>query len=141
MPKLSTLICLSLLIMLPVQTIADTVILKNGKTIQSEKCWEDGELIKCKLYGQTIGYSKSDVAEYRLNSKPVPKTIGFKFDIWSSGLSVNEVIDIAEANNKPLHRDGLISSNQGSNPKMCDLMLIQRQSFITRIRSSGNGQN
>ena len=119
MPKLTTLICLTLLILIPHKTTAETVILKNGKTIQSDKCWEDGELIKCKLYGQTIGYSKSDVTEYRSDSKPVPKTQGFQFDIWSSGLSVTEVIDIAEANNKPIHRDGLISSNKVFNPKMC----------------------
>jgi hypothetical protein len=42
---------------------ADTIILRNGTRIDSEKCWEQDDLIKCKRYGATVGYQKGDIAE------------------------------------------------------------------------------
>jgi hypothetical protein len=44
---------------------------------------------------------------------------GFRYDIWPSGITVHEAIDIAEANDLPLHKAGLISANKKFNPKMC----------------------
>jgi hypothetical protein len=112
--------CLSL-ILIPHVALSDTLILKSGKTIQSSSCWEDGDLIKCKLHGQSVGYPRSDVAELRVDAPaPAAKPAnGFRFDIWQSGITVNDAIDIAEANDKPFHKHGLISNNKTFNPKMC----------------------
>ena len=33
-------------------SVADTVILKSGRTVAAAQCWEDGDVIKSKLYGQ-----------------------------------------------------------------------------------------
>ena len=99
---------------------ADTIVLKNGRTIDATKCWEDGEIIKCKVYGQIVGYHKNDIAEARLSTKSETSTAdGFKFDIWQSGILVRQAIGIAEVNDIPLHRGGLISVNKTFNPKMC----------------------
>ena len=107
------------LIMLPILSVADTIVLKSGRKIDATKCWEDGNLVKCKVYGQVIGYHKSDIAEIRVDAAPVMPAKGFRYDIWQSGISVLEAIDIAEANDLPLHRAGLISVNKKFNPKMC----------------------
>ena len=54
----------------PHRSVADTIILKSGRTIDATKCWEDGEIIKCKIYGQIVGYQKNDIAEAHLSTKP-----------------------------------------------------------------------
>jgi hypothetical protein len=100
-------------------SIADTLILKNGRSIDSPKCWEAEDLIKCKLHGQTIGYPKNDVAEIRIESVPEKPVNGFRFGVWQSGITVHEAIDIAEANNYPFVRSGLITSNRTFYPKFC----------------------
>lgn len=111
--------CLMLFMLLPFQSAADTVILKSGRTIQVSNCWEAGDLVKCKLYGQIVGYSKSDIAEYRIDPRPIKLITGFRFDIWQSGITIREAIKIAKTNNKPFHRSGLLSVNKVFNPKMC----------------------
>lgn len=107
------------LIMFPIISVADTITLKNGRKVDPTKCWEDGDLVKCKVYSQVIGYHKSDISEIKMDTAPVMPTKGFRYDIWQSGISVLEAIDIAEANDLPLHKGGLISANKKFNPKMC----------------------
>jgi hypothetical protein len=107
------------LIMFPLLSVADTIVLKSGRKIDATKCWEDGDLVKCKVYGQVIGYHKGDIAEIKMDAAPVMPAKGFRYDIWQSGISVQKAIDIAEANDLPLHRAGLISANKKFNPKMC----------------------
>lgn len=107
------------LLMLSFHSMADTIILKNGRHIDSTKCWEDGDFIKCKLYGQTVGYHKRDIAEVRMTAAPAMPVNGFRFDIWQSGITVHQAIDIAEANDLPFHKAGLISSNKRFNSKVC----------------------
>ena len=103
----------------PLQSVADTIVLKSGRKINATKCWGSGDIIKCKIYGQVIGYQKNDIAEFSLDSPPSKTVKGFRYDIWLSGISVQQAIDIAEANDLPFHRVGLISANKRFNPKMC----------------------
>ncbi len=119
MRNLIAAISLVSLIMFPIVSVADTITLNNGRIIDATKCWEDGDLVKCKVYGQVIGYQKSDIAEIKMDVVPEKPANGFRFDIWQSGISVQKLIDIAEANDLPLHRAGLISANKKFNPKMC----------------------
>jgi len=51
------------LIMFPIISVADTITLKNGRIINPTKCWEDGDLIKCKQHGATVGYQKNDIEQ------------------------------------------------------------------------------
>jgi len=54
------------------------------------------------------------------NGVGVEKDItGFRFDVWRAGLSIEEVMMIAEANDIPLHRNGLISGSRHFNPDHC----------------------
>lgn len=46
----------------PTPANIDSIILKNGQTIESETCWEEGDMVKCKRYGATVGYQKNDIA-------------------------------------------------------------------------------
>ena len=119
MRRLIATISLVSLIMFPIHLAADTIVLKSGRKIDATKCWEDGNLVKCKVYGQVIGYHKGDIAEIKMDAAPVMPAKGFRYDIWPSGITVHEAIDIAEANDLPLHRAGLISANKKFNPKMC----------------------
>lgn len=119
MKRLITAMAFALLMMLPAPGQADTITLKSGRQIDSTKCWESGDQLKCKIYGQVIGYQKSDIAEFKLDSAPPKPANGFQYDIWQSGISVQQAIDIAEANDLPFHRDGLISVNKTFNAKMC----------------------
>jgi len=43
----------------------------------------------------------------------------FKFDKWSSGMTVSQAIDIAERSDIPLNKDGIISNNKHFNPSTC----------------------
>lgn len=52
----------------PIYLGADTIILKNGRQIDVNRCWEDGDLVKCEQYGAVVGYKKVDVRE--VTSKP-----------------------------------------------------------------------
>ncbi|OQY59236.1 MAG: hypothetical protein B6245_07735 [Desulfobacteraceae bacterium 4572_88] len=50
-----------LLLILSFPADADTIILKNGKKIETMVAWEDGEQIKCRMFGSVIGFSKENV--------------------------------------------------------------------------------
>ena len=56
--------------LLPLPTIADTIILKNGRQIQTDKVWEEKGLIKFTLHGAVIGYNKDSVETVIRNSEP-----------------------------------------------------------------------
>jgi len=98
---------------------ADTLILKSGKQIESSKCWREAGMIKCRKLGQIIGFPESEVATVIFDKKVTAPSDGFSFDIWKSGLTVAEAIGLAEVNDIPLHKAGLISVNKHFNPKMC----------------------
>jgi hypothetical protein len=123
--------------MFPIHLAADTLVLKSGRKIDAVKCRELGDQIKCQLRGGAIiGFLKTDVVEVWKDFKAgeikpspqanklgkenlPPNTTGFRFDIWRSGISVRQAINVAEAKDLPLHRGGLISANKNFNPKMC----------------------
>lgn len=103
----------------PLFAKADTVILKSGRKIEASKCWKEAGTIKCNKFGQIIGFSESEVDTVIFDKKVTAPADGFSFDIWKSGLTITEVIGLAEDNDIPLHKAGLISVNKHFNPKMC----------------------
>ena len=98
---------------------ADTVILKSGREIEASKCWQEAGMIKCRKLGQIVGFPESDVATVIIEKKKTVPVNGFTFDIWRSGLTVNEAIDLARVNDVPLHKAGSISVNKHFNSKIC----------------------
>ncbi len=50
-----------ILVLSPLLSDADTVILKNGMRFESDKIWQEGNEIKCYRNGIVIGFSKDDV--------------------------------------------------------------------------------
>ena len=61
--------------------------------------------------GLLSGFSKKDVERIEIDPVEPPSQghEGFRFDVWRSGLTVYQVMDIAERNDIPIARDGLIT--------------------------------
>ena len=119
MKKRIYVIVVFLIFIIPLFARADILILKSGKQIESSKCWREGGMIKCRKKGQIIGFPESEVATVIFDKEVTAPSDGFSFDIWRSGLTVAEALDLAEVNDIPLHKAGLISVNKHFNPKMC----------------------
>lgn len=94
---------------------SDTLYLKDGRTINSETVWEEGNYYKYILYGATVGISKNMVERVVFSKKDESS---FQFDIWPFGISVVQAIDVAEQNNIPLHKSGIISINKTFHPQV-----------------------
>ena len=107
--------------LLPPPIIADTIILKNGRQIQTDKVWEKDGVVRYNMYGTVVGHPREDVAKI-IRKEPQNLTQfknGFKFDVWHSGMTIPQMMAAAERHDIPLHRAGLISANKRFNPKMC----------------------
>jgi hypothetical protein len=104
---------------IPLFSRADTLILKSGRKIVASKCWHEAGIIKCEKFGQIIGFSQSEVDTVLFDKKAAVPADGFLFDIWESGITVAEAIDLAQDYDIPLHKAGIISVNKHFNPKMC----------------------
>ncbi len=50
------------LVQSPAVSVADILIMKNGKRIKTERAWTEGDQIKCYRFGSIIGYQKDSVA-------------------------------------------------------------------------------
>ncbi len=66
------------LLSFPFAAGADTVVLKNGKRIETSLAWEEGGLIKCRRFGAVVGYPKENVE--RVESSGVPDVSGESSD-------------------------------------------------------------
>ena len=104
----------------PVEGFCDTIVLKDGRRIEAEQVWQEGEMVRYKKFGTVVGLPVSQVARVITDaSTSAGPVVDFGFDFWKLGMDINEVMDIAERNQVPLHREGLISVNKQFNPKMC----------------------
>lgn len=108
-----------LMFAIPLFARADTLVLKSGRKIEASKCWYEGEIIKCEKFGQIIGFSQSEVDTVTLDKQAAVPVDGFLFDIWKSGITVTDAIDLAQDHDIPLHKAGLISVNEHFDPEMC----------------------
>jgi len=99
---------------------AGTIVMKDGRQIEAEQVWLEGEMVRYKKFGTIVGLPKDQVAQViETNALKSPGITDFGFDFWKMGMGINEVMDIAERNQVPLHREGLISVNKHFNPQMC----------------------
>jgi hypothetical protein len=97
---------------------ADKIILKNGREINSDRVWEEKGMIKAVVYGETVAYPKSSVLQVIIEEKEKIATDSFQYDLWSGGMRIEDVMEIAERNNIPIHRSGLISANKNFDPRV-----------------------
>ncbi len=63
---------LLLLMLCPAMADADTIFLKNGRTIENVSTWEAGSQIKCYRFGAVVGYLKENVE--RVEKLPVTES-------------------------------------------------------------------
>ncbi len=49
---------------------ADIIYLKGGRKINVGNTWKDGDLIKCKIYGEIVSFAKEDVIKVEKDRKP-----------------------------------------------------------------------
>lgn len=97
-----------------------TIVLKNGLKIEAEKYWNEGALLKYKKYGIIVGLPLERVE--RIEDSPAfndDKMVAFGFDHWKIGARIETVMDAAESNDIPLHREGLISANRHFSTDLC----------------------
>jgi len=99
---------------------ADTIVMKYGRQIEAEQIWREGGLVRYKKFGTVVGVPKEQVARVVKDNTPASAgVVDFGLDFWKLGMSIGEVMAVAERNDVPLHREGLISVNKQFNPKMC----------------------
>lgn len=113
---LNLLVITALIAALTSPVMSDTLFLKNGKVIQSDNIWKDDGYYMYTLYGATVGIYEGLVERVELKTKYKKTDTSFQFDIWQLGYTLQEVIDIAERNDIPLHKSGVISSNKRFHP-------------------------
>lgn len=39
---------------------ADTIFLKNGRSIECARIWEEGDIVKARIHGAVVGYPKDN---------------------------------------------------------------------------------
>jgi hypothetical protein len=117
--KILFLVCALSVSLISSNSIADTILLNNGQSITFEKTWIQDGKVYCLLGGGTVSFGLEEVASIKKAPSKSIRTNGFKFDVWSSGINVYNIFAIAKANDIPLHKNGLISTNKHYNPRVC----------------------
>ncbi len=99
--------------------LADTIVLNNGRRIEVERAGEDSSQIKGTVYGATIGYPKDQVksVERERSSQNVEEDM-IGFDVWTLGMTINEMMIVAERNGIPLRKEGLNGVNKHFHPSV-----------------------
>jgi hypothetical protein len=96
-----------ILLFIAFSAAADTIVLKSGKRVEVDMAWEENERVKGSLSGVSLSYPKSEVEriERSMVEDPSIQHEGFKFDVWYSGMNLDDVQRVAEKNNIILVRD------------------------------------
>ena len=129
---------LMLAIMASVVCEADEIFFKDGRIIQSDAVWEDDDQVNYRKFGAMVGVPKDAVDRIeRADDTEVNASNGAKFDIWPLGIHIRKAMDIAEMNNVPLHRAGLVSINKGFNPVMCRKYMETDSKFTYKTHLMG----
>jgi len=112
-------ICVALVFLFTINSFADIISLKNGRDVTANETWEKNGKTFCSINGEIISFNSKDVLFVkRIKKKQRSSQNGFKFDVWQSGINIQEILTIAKDYDIPLHRNGLISINKKFNPAM-----------------------
>jgi hypothetical protein len=104
-----------LVIAIPALSFSDTLYLKTGRKIISDTVWEEKDHYMYLAYGATVGISKEEVEKVVYSGE---EKAFFQFDIWPFGGTLEKVIHIAQDNDIPLNKSGLISMDKHFHPKV-----------------------
>jgi hypothetical protein len=64
-------------------------------------------------------------------------SLAVTFDFWETGMSMNEVIRVAQEHDFPIARDGVIHLRKGFDPKLIDDKFFQASAVYYRTTLSG----
>jgi hypothetical protein len=110
------------MILVPLTTAADTIVLKSGKRVEVDMAWEENDQVKGILAGVNLTYPKSEVE--RIEKSKVDdltgQNKGFRFDVWYSGMNVRTVQSVAEKNNIKLQENESNVAKTGPNDSAND---------------------
>jgi len=95
------LIAAALLLGFAAPATADTIVLTNGRRIDVEQAWQDGDMVKGNLYGSVVQYPRRDVAEI-LTDAPSVDYQQLRFGHWQLGMTQGQVLAKARADSIPL---------------------------------------
>ena len=111
-----------LMILVPLSTAADTIVLKSGRRVEVDMAWEENNQVKGTLAGVNLTYPKSEVERIEKSKEEdlTGQNKGFKFDVWYSGMNVSTVQRVAEKNNINLQRDESNVAKVGPNDSAND---------------------
>ncbi len=106
-------------ILVPGLSFSDVVFLKNGRQLTANKIWQQNGKVVCSIDGSTFFLDSEDVLKIKHTKNKTKKHNGnFSFDIWKSGMDIEEILFTAKRHDIPLHRNGLISANKKFNPNV-----------------------
>lgn len=121
-----------------------TLFLKNGHEIKAQNISDIGEKYRCHIKsGITLEISKEDVDHVETEEnqrKKLRQSVSvspFNYDIWDSGIDINQAISIARENDIPLTRNGYCSSSKHYNPKDIEPYVKTFHSFSYRSNILG----
>lgn len=113
-------------------SIADTIVLKNGSKIEVDKAWNEGGFIKGSRGNGTIGFPEDSVGTVIYENNKQHDS--FEFDMWKAGITIEKAIKIAESNDLPLVRAGIITGAYNFRPKVYeDINTSDIFSYKTRL--------
>lgn len=75
---------------------ADTIVLTNGRRIDVEQAWEEGDVVKGNLYGSTVQYPRGEVARI-LTETPTVEYQQLRFGLWELGMTQDQVLAQAKS--------------------------------------------
>jgi len=85
------LVTLALLMVSGVAASADTIVLTNGRRIEVELAWQEGDVVKGNLYGSVVQYPRREVARI-LTDAPVDDHQPLRFGLWQLGMTEDQVL-------------------------------------------------
>ena len=124
--------------LIPQFSFSDVAFLKNGKIITANKIWEQNGKVICSINGNTITLNSEDVSKIEQKKDGVKAKDGaFHFDIWKSGMDIEEILSAARFHDIPLHKNGIISINKKFNPLMCSKYAKTATHYYYKIKLLG----
>jgi hypothetical protein len=104
------------ILFIPQLSLSDVAFLTGGRQITADKIWIENGNVICLLDENRISLNAEDVLKIEQKEVVNTEESGFHFDIWQSGMNIEEILAVARRHDIPLHKDGIISINNKFNP-------------------------
>jgi hypothetical protein len=141
--KIAKFCLIAILVCIPFEAVfADTIVFTSGRQVESDQVWEGSGRVKYMKYGAVVSISEELVEEIvYVDDEYEVENSGFGFDIWPLGIEIDGAMDIAERNDIPLHRAGLISTHKGFHPAISRKYMHTHSRFNYKTRLLGYPSN